>query len=52
MQDEHTPVHAMFVAFYGIVITMVIGSFCCYHLYLISSVFIPSFSAYLLLTSS
>ncbi|KAH9929082.1 zf-DHHC-domain-containing protein [Epithele typhae] len=35
--DEMTPVHAMFVAFYGIVITMVIGSFCVWHLYLAST---------------
>ncbi len=28
----------MFLAFYGIVISMVIGSFCFYHLYLVSCV--------------
>ena len=30
----------MFVAFYGIVISMVIGSFCIYHIYLVSCVLV------------
>ncbi|KAM5536788.1 hypothetical protein V8D89_009506 [Ganoderma adspersum] len=49
--DEWTPVHAMFVAFYGIVISMVIGSFCIYHIYLVSTnqTTIESLSPFMLL---
>ncbi|TBU63478.1 zf-DHHC-domain-containing protein [Dichomitus squalens] len=49
--DETTPVHAMFVAFYAIVICMVIGSFCMYHIYLISTnqTTLESLSPFLLL---
>ncbi|KAI0752861.1 DHHC palmitoyltransferase-domain-containing protein [Daedaleopsis nitida] len=49
--DETTPLHSMFVAFYGIVISMVIGSFCVYHLYLISTnqTTLESLSPFLLL---
>ncbi|RPD65830.1 zf-DHHC-domain-containing protein [Lentinus tigrinus ALCF2SS1-7] len=49
--DETTPIHAMFLAFYGIVISMVIGSFCVYHLYLISTnqTTLESLSPFLLL---
>ncbi|TRM70305.1 DHHC palmitoyltransferase-domain-containing protein [Schizophyllum amplum] len=35
--DDITPIHEISLAFYGIVITIVIGSFLCYHLYLIST---------------
>jgi len=35
--DEITPVHELFLAFYGITFSMVIGSFFGYHLYLIST---------------
>ena len=37
-QDDTTPIHEISLAFYGAVITIVIGSFLCYHFYLISSV--------------
>ncbi|TFK86062.1 zf-DHHC-domain-containing protein [Polyporus arcularius HHB13444] len=49
--DETTPVHAMFLTFYGIVISMVIGSFCVYHLYLVSTnqTTLESLSPFLLL---
>ncbi|KAI0767343.1 zf-DHHC-domain-containing protein [Fomes fomentarius] len=49
--DETTPLHAMFLAFYGIVISMVIGSFCFYHLYLVSTnqTTLESLSPFLLL---
>ncbi|KAL1719204.1 DHHC palmitoyltransferase-domain-containing protein [Schizophyllum commune] len=35
--DDTTPIHEITLAFYGAVITIVIGSFLCYHLYLIST---------------
>lgn len=35
-QDETTPLHELFLAAEGIVFAMVIGSFACYHIYLIS----------------
>ncbi|KAI0333694.1 zf-DHHC-domain-containing protein [Cubamyces sp. BRFM 1775] len=35
--DETTPVHAILLAFYGLVIGMVIGSFTGYHIYLITT---------------
>ena len=35
-QDDTTPIHEISLAFYGAVITIVVGSFLCYHLYLIS----------------
>ncbi|KAJ3570099.1 hypothetical protein NP233_g4624 [Leucocoprinus birnbaumii] len=35
--NEYTPIHEMALAFAGAVFTLVIGSFLCYHLYLIST---------------
>jgi len=35
--DENTPLHEMFLAFYGVVMAMVIGPFLVYHLYLTST---------------
>lgn len=40
-QNEATPVHELILAFAGIIFTLVIGSFFCYHLYLISYVNLP-----------
>lgn len=35
-QDETTPVHELMLAFGGIVITLVVGPFLLYHMYLVS----------------
>ncbi|KAF5360510.1 hypothetical protein D9756_004886 [Leucocoprinus leucothites] len=35
--NEYTPIHEMALAFAGILFTLVIGSFLCYHIYLIST---------------
>ncbi|OBZ71210.1 Palmitoyltransferase PFA3 [Grifola frondosa] len=49
--DETTPLHEMFLAFYGVVISMVIGSFLGYHIYLITTnqTTLESLSPFLLL---
>jgi len=35
--DPTTPLHELFLGFYGMIIALVIGSFFCYHLYLVST---------------
>lgn len=40
MQDESTPLYEMSLALAGIVITMVIGPFLLYHIYLVSYVIV------------
>lgn len=36
IQDENLPIHELFLAFDGIVFSLVVGSFCGWHLYLVS----------------
>ncbi|OSX56506.1 hypothetical protein POSPLADRAFT_1050707 [Postia placenta MAD-698-R-SB12] len=49
--DENTPLHDIYLAFYGIIMTLVIGSFWTYHLYLTTTnqTTIENISPYLLL---
>ncbi|KIY43777.1 zf-DHHC-domain-containing protein [Fistulina hepatica ATCC 64428] len=35
--DEYSPIHALFLMFAGMVIMITIGSFLCYHIYLVST---------------
>ncbi|KAH9933268.1 zf-DHHC-domain-containing protein [Amylocystis lapponica] len=49
--DETTPLHALFLTFFGLVVSLTIGSFWLYHLYLISTnqTTLENLSPYLLL---
>lgn len=35
--DDSTPIHELILAFTGLIVTFVVGSFLCYHIYLIST---------------